>query len=333
MSKLYFPLQSSVELFNEPLGVDAGSQAKQGAVLYEQIIFEDGLFMATVGDDMNLAFRRPRRELSDQDLLEPRSPGRPGEEVVLMIGGNQMQTVVQQTFTAQWHSVAIDELATLEVPWAAVATPSQETTNQIAQAISEAATEFAERARRSTGLSRSQIDFASKSLARDGIFAAAIGATINVTPMFAPLIESIESKQKVSGSVALSFAVPSLGHLPWEAIAEFRERRGCVEAREMLRSVEAVARSQELGDAEDYRRQIGESIMDAMAGALVETEADLPGVFSREAVGLAVSFVPLVGQFMGPAAGIAEVLGQRAEQRASGIFALAKLRHKSAETP
>jgi hypothetical protein len=329
MSKLYFPLQSSVEFFHDPLGIDAGTRAKEGAVLYEQIIFEDGLFMATVGDDINFAFRRPRRELSDEDLLEPRSPGRPGEEVILAIGANQMRTVVQQTFTAQWHSVAIDELADLEVSWAAIATPSQETLNQIARPTSEAAIEFAERARLTTDFSRSQIDFAAKSLARDGIFAAAIGAAINVTPMFAPLIESVESKGKAHGSTALAVAVPSIGHLSWEAIAEFRERPGSIEAREMLRSVEDVARDQEHRDAESYLRTINASIMDAMAGALIETDVNLSRTVGREAVGIAVSFIPIVGPVVGPAIGIAEALHQRAEQRANGIYALMTLRRGS----
>jgi hypothetical protein len=89
MSKLYFPLQSSVEFFHDPLGVDAATRAKEGAVLYEQIIFEDGLLMATVGDDINFAFRRPRRELSAEDLLDPRAPGRPGEQVILAIGDSR----------------------------------------------------------------------------------------------------------------------------------------------------------------------------------------------------------------------------------------------------
>jgi hypothetical protein len=271
MSQLYFPLQSSVEFFENSSGIDPVLRAKEGAVLYERVVFEDGMLLATVGDDMNFALRRPRGELNDQNLLDPKFPGRPGEEVVFAIGGTQMRTKVQQTFVAQWYSAAIDELAALEVPWAAVATPSEKTMKELARPTSEAVAEFAERAKRTTTFSRSQVDFAAKALARDGVFAAAIGASISVTPMFAPLISSLESKQTSYGSAALSVAVPSIGHLPWEAIAEFRERPGSVEARQMLRDVEEVVSDQEPGDADDYLQKVRDMIMDAMAAALIET--------------------------------------------------------------
>jgi hypothetical protein len=100
----------------------------------------------------------------------------------------------------------------------------------------------------------------------------------------------------------------------------------------MLRSIEQVARDQEHRDAESYMRTINALIMDAMAGALIETEANLSRAVGREAAGVAVSLIPIVGPVIGPAIGIAEALHQRAEERGNGIYALMTLRRGSAGT-
>ena len=154
-----------------------------------------------------------------------------------------------------------------------------------------------------------------------------MGASINVTPMFAPIVEDTATNRQAQGADALSFMVPNLEHLSWESIAEYRDRQGSVEARGLLREFETIAIEQEPGDVEDYLEKVRVSIMDALVGALLETEADIPRVVGKEVASLAVSVVPVVGSFIGAAAGIAEVLGQRLEQRQSGLFSLLKLRH------
>lgn len=243
--------------------------------------------------------------------------------------GTKMQTVgetvVTKAYTAQWHSAAIDELQALEVPWAAIATPSAETLELLAKPTEQAVVEFKARAQ-GLGLSRAQIDFASKSLARDAVLAGGFGASINVTSMFGPMIEGAELG--ATGSDALAFMVPNLEYLPWEAIAEHRERPGSVEARGLLREVEEKALAEEPGDAAAYLEKVKVSITDGLAAALAETEVNVPEVVSREVANLAVSFVPIAGTAIGPLAGVAAALGERAEQRESGIFALVKLRRQ-----
>jgi hypothetical protein len=336
-SRIYFPLQSSVEFFADPTQATAVARAKEGAVLFEEIFFEDGQMIATVGGGMNVVIRRPRHQLTEEDLNETLPPAAAGESMMVAVGtettpgasANQMQsigeTVVQSAYVAQWHSAAIDELGQLNVPWAGIAAPSDEQLAQLAAPITAATGEFTERGQ-TTDLSRPQIDFAAKSLARDAVFAAVLGASINVSPMFKPMVEGGGAETQATGSDALAFMVPNIEHLPWESIAEFRERPGSVEARGLLREVEEKALSQEAGDAEAYLETVKALITDGLAAALLETEVNLPKVLAREAVTLAVSFVPIVGAGIGTAAGIAAALGEKVEQRESGLLALVKLR-------
>jgi hypothetical protein len=337
MERLYLPLRSSVEFFEDPAGVASATRVKESAVLFEQLIFDDGQLIATVGDSMNLEILRPRHELSEADLSDPQPPAGPGEEVVLSIGTEStpgerakrmqtvQQTVVQRTYAVQWHSVAIDKLMELNVAWAALATPSDNTLARLAGPIAQAKAEFIERAEDSA-FSPQQIDFAAKSLARDGVLAATFGASINVSPMFVPMIRRTHGMPLVTGADALAIVAPNLQQLSWESIAEYRELPGSVEARGLLREFEEKARAQEPADAADYLSKVGASITEALFAALADTRVNLPKAIGREAASLAVGFVPVVGWAIGPAAGIAAALGERAEQRADGLLALASLR-------
>jgi hypothetical protein len=53
VSRIYFPLRSSVEFFGHPSAIAPAARAKEGAVFFEQVVFEPGQVIAPVGDDMN----------------------------------------------------------------------------------------------------------------------------------------------------------------------------------------------------------------------------------------------------------------------------------------
>ena len=48
MSRAYFPLRSSVELFTDPTSPEPVVQAKHAAILYDEIAFEIGMFEASI---------------------------------------------------------------------------------------------------------------------------------------------------------------------------------------------------------------------------------------------------------------------------------------------
>ncbi|HEY2054000.1 MAG TPA: hypothetical protein VGH14_08715 [Solirubrobacterales bacterium] len=127
----------------------------------------------------------------------------------------------------------------------------------------------------------------------------------------------------------MSLTIPDLGHLSWESIAEYRERSGSVEARGLLRGFEEAALAQEPEDVADYLAKVSREITGAFLSALADTEVSIPKVAAREAASVAAGFVPILGPVIGPAAGVAGAFGQRAEQRESGVLALARLRRST----
>ena len=49
-SKMLFPLRTGVELFADPGMPEAGARAKQAAVLYDEVVFETGLYEVSIAE-------------------------------------------------------------------------------------------------------------------------------------------------------------------------------------------------------------------------------------------------------------------------------------------
>jgi hypothetical protein len=64
---LYFPLRSSVEFFDDPTLVRVGTSAKEGAVLFDEVLFEAGMVIANI-EDASFTIYRPGHELGPDDL-------------------------------------------------------------------------------------------------------------------------------------------------------------------------------------------------------------------------------------------------------------------------
>lgn len=156
-----------------------------------------------------------------------------------------------KSYSAEWHTSAIDDLAALEVEWAKLGGLGSEEAQALAQPIGQAERLFGDKAA-NTDLARSHADFVAKSLARDAVAAVGLEASINVTSLFSPLIEQGRDDAEANGFDALGFLVPNLGQLSWESIAKYREHPGSVEARGKLREFEQRALNQEPEDAKDY---------------------------------------------------------------------------------
>jgi hypothetical protein len=335
--RLYFPLRSSVELFEDPTSVEASVRAKEGAVLFDEVLFEDGMVIATVGEQGNWTMYRPGHQLGADDLADTRRLAGPGEGFTIAVGAEStpgvaaevmqpiLQTKVVKSYAAEWHTSAIDDLAVLEVGWARFGSLSDVEMAKLTTPISQATRIFKEEAAEND-LAPFQLEFAAKALAHDAVVAARIGAAINVTSLFSPMIEGVSAEPEATGTDALGILVPDLGKLSWNRIAEYREHPGSVEARAKLREFEQRALGQDSGDARDYLNKIKASITDDLMAGLAETEVKLSKAIAAEAVKAGVSFLPVIGPFIGPASTVSEALRERAEQRQRWYFALMKLR-------
>lgn len=334
MRRLYFPLRSSVEFFDDPTLVQAGARAKEGAVLFDEVLFESGMVIANVGEDASFTIYRPAHELGPEDFADTAKMAEPGGEFVIAVGtenspgsaSTEMQSIIKtkavERYTAEWHTTAIQDLETLEVDWAKFGGLTDEELQKLAKPIHEVGRHFKEQ---TSGPPSFHGSWAAEALAHDAVVAKHIGAAINLTSLFEPLIAP-KDVGAASGSDALGFLVPNLSSLPWETIAEFRQHPASGEARDKLREIEERAAGQEPTDAADYIRKIGISITEDLMAALAETEVSVGGMLVSEAAKTAISFIPIVGSAVGNVIGAAEALDQWTAQKGNWYFALMKLR-------
>ena len=239
MRRFYFPLRSSVELFPDPTSVEAGTRAKEAAVLYDEVLFEDGLLSVSVGDSGLIQMWRPPHEITENEIMASRTLGEPGQNFTLAVGRERergvaapqkaMRTILnaklQQAYAAEWHSSAIEELAELEVPWAQYGSVSDADMATLAGPIKSLKAGL-EKAGKDAGMPTPQAGFASGALAQDAVVAARIGAAFSITSLFEPMLESLDLTRDQAGRAALAVAIPNVGGLPWEVIAEYREHGG-----------------------------------------------------------------------------------------------------------
>ncbi len=110
--------------------------------------------------------------------------------------------------------------------------------------------------------------FLYKSFNRDSVLAAAMEASFNVTPLYAPMVERRGSAADYAGSEALSILVPNVGALPWEVVVEYREHRGSAQARARLREFEQLAAEEEPQDAYDFLKKVSREVNRAYQAAI-----------------------------------------------------------------
>jgi hypothetical protein len=334
MRRLYFPLRSSVEFFDTPTAIKAGTSAKEGAVLFDEVLFESGMVVANIGEDASFTIYRPGHELGPDDFGDTEKAAEPGGEFVIAVGNedspgsdaSEMQAIIKtkavERYAAEWHTTAIEDLEALKVDWAKFGGLSDEELGKLAQPIREVGRHFKKQA---SALPAFHGSWAAEALAHDAVVARRIGAAMNLTSLFEPLIAPGDAGT-AGGSDALGFLVPNLSNLTWEDVAQFRQHPASGEARDKLRKVEQRALDQEPADAADYMKKIGTSITDDLMAALAETKVSIGDALATEAAKAAISFIPIVGSGASSAIGAAEAVDQWVAQKGSWYFALMKLR-------
>ncbi|HEX5712072.1 MAG TPA: hypothetical protein VFX85_02025 [Solirubrobacterales bacterium] len=333
--RLYFPLRSSVEFFAGPTSVAAGTRAKEGAVLFDEVWFESGMVIANVGEDASFTIYRPRHELGPEDLTDVGNAAKPGDNFVIAVGSEdspgapaaEMREVINtkaiERYAAEWHTSAIRELETLDVDWAKHGGLSDDELAKLAEPIREVGRHFKDQVA-TTGLPTFQATWAAEALAHDAVVARRIDAAMNLTSLFEPFVAP-EASGLGSGADALGILVPNLEALTWENIAEYRQHPASSEARDKLREFERQALDQEPADAADFLAKVSTSITKDLMAALAETKINFGDALAAEAAKAGLSFIPFAGSLLGIGASALEIADQWASQRGRWYFALMKL--------
>lgn len=342
MSRIYFPLATSVELFGDRRTPAAVTRLKQAAVLYDELFIDMGMLAIRVLDTGASNWWYPPHQLTDEMLEHSREPIKPGTPFSLGVARQPalgvpaagpfipvLQGRVVHDFCAEFHTGILDELQPLQVDWAHVvggggmANPDSK---ELSAAIN--ALNFADFGDSELMPDRNhwEKDFVYKAFNHDSVIAADLGAAFNVTPVFNPMVARRDLRADFRGAEALDIQVPNVGALPWEVIVEFRDHPGSQEARQKLREFEEKAAASEPADAYEFLKRVNQEMARAYQQAFEELRPKLPQAIAKEAGKTAVALIPVVGPFVEKGATIAELVSDAVHNRHSWVAALMELR-------
>ncbi len=337
MKNAYFPLRSSVELFQDPTSPAPVTRAKVAAILFDAVIFEAGLYEQTIGDHMAFGVTveptPERRKLArtvrnvgeDFQIGFGAQPGRgiPAKPEDMHVMSDKL--AVQ--YSAEWHTDVIDELEVLEPNWAgSISSDDVIAEAQLQPELNELkATLEREVPRDDENWNRRK--FTIDAMSRDTVVAAAMEATVNVTSLFEPLLSAVpDGVQDHPGETALWFAIRGIERLTWEEICEFRAHPGSEEARARLRTAEERVVATEGEQSPEFAASVGREITADLLAALNDARPDLAKELKEDAANIGVSFVPGVGPILSGVATVGTTLADAAEARRTWHAALMKLR-------
>jgi hypothetical protein len=88
MNRMFFPPRTSVEFFSDPISPDAAARAKQAAVLFDEVVFEAGVYDVLVTDAGTGDLQRYPQELTDDELADVHRVAEPGSVSRLILEEN-----------------------------------------------------------------------------------------------------------------------------------------------------------------------------------------------------------------------------------------------------
>lgn len=341
MTRIFFPLRTSVELFQQPDSLAAAARVKQAAVLYDELIFESGLYDVTVTPQGSHNWWTPPQQITAERLEDTRRPVPLGGQFTLAIGkqdapgvaAKEMHVAIQgeisARYVAEFHSGILAELEPLEPDWVSTVPAGATRPGNPGEPVWEAIRELDFGDLGDTdllpGAETFLRSFISSAFNRDSVLAAALGASFNLTPLFAPMLEHRAAATERAGSESLRILVPDLAALPWEEILEFRDHQGSAEARERLREFERLAVEQEPEDAYEFIVRVAHEVTRAQRATIEDMATNLPEEIAKQALLGGVSVIPAIGPPVAHLAELASTVSEARDFNHSWIAALMKL--------
>jgi hypothetical protein len=248
--------------------------------------------------------------------------GTPAETMHTIVSGE-----ISMAYGAEWHSEVLQPLRDLGADFVEeIATPGGEisSSNPVGQATSQQ--NFRDWTDESLmpGLNTFERDFIYKSFNRDLAVAQKIGAVVQMSTLFEPMLR--RRGRQPSGTTAPEIAVPNLSALEWEQVLEFRRHPGAEEARKMLREFERVALEQDPQEAEAFLLKVSQQVTGSLFSALADRGVHLGRTVAEEAAKTGISFIPIAGPFIEKAITAVELGAAKLAESRSGVAALMKLR-------
>jgi len=345
VSTIFFPLRTSVELFADRRSPEVVTRAKEAALLYDELIFEEGLYDITITDGGSTDWWLPPDHLTPEQLERSREPIPAGAPMQMVVQAQEgpggpvtgephvmMQGKVGVQLVAEFHSGILDELKAFDPDWVeSIATGGTGLASNHPLGRVQSQLNFQDNFDKELmpGEDQWRRDFIYKAFNRDSLVAAELDASFSITGLFGPMVERRGVKLDCAGSEALEILVPNVGALPWEAVVEWREHSGSAEARGKLREFEQRAAESEPEDATAFLTQVAREVVAGYQAAYEELLPSLPEQLQKELAKTLVSFIPVAGPFVEKGASFADIVAQAVQHRRSWVAAMMWLQARS----
>ena len=305
---------------------------------FDELVFEDGLFEASLNAEASFQQYRTADQVSTQDRQRARVIPEPGTGFRLDVriepeaGGPAISLPPASGrfigyYAAEWMTGVTDAFDELDLNWVSKVVMAEQdlADSGLAPVVSELADELA---RSAAERYREPMigGFATGAIARDLVVAQTLDAMLHVTSLFEPVLtgegSAIPIRTESVGAAALGIVVPDVASLRWEAIVEFREHPACQEARARLREIEQRALQEDPVDAADFQRRLGIEVTNDLFAVIDDLAGSLELDLARHAAGFVLSMVPLASEI----AAVGETAVAARQRRRSWRAALMKLR-------
>lgn len=116
MTSMYFPFRTNVHYWDvDPFDADLEGRIKLGALLYDELIFDEGGYQAFIGPKLRFEIRLPRLEQASDDFFDRHFPPEGGEFAVAF-GGVSLESVAQRRYQVCFRRI-LTEAGIVDMPW------------------------------------------------------------------------------------------------------------------------------------------------------------------------------------------------------------------------
>jgi hypothetical protein len=193
MSRILFPLRTSVELFEDRRSPQVITRAKEAALLYDRLIFEEGLYDVAVTSNGLIDVWLPLDDISPEHLERSREPIPEGTPIQLVAGEGHvlLEGPVGVQYVSELHTGILDELEQFNPDWAeSVAIGGAiDPSSPIGRAIDELNRRDSVDKTLMADLDKPERGLIHRAFNRDSLVADHFGAALSITGLFAPMVE------------------------------------------------------------------------------------------------------------------------------------------------
>jgi hypothetical protein len=256
-------LRTSVEWFDDPASPAIEGRVKQAAILYDELLFEDGFVEIDITDGGAIQTWEPPQAASAERLEHANRRIEDGSPVVWSIGKQsargvpampeEMQVMMsgslQQRYVAELMYSVMSCFADYNDGWARITFTGGLSPSDFDRWLPHRSMRASWDENLMPDLREERPwlrDFVIKAFDRDIALAERLGGTFNVSPLFEPMlaVRRLEAETPTAEET-LTYLFPDVSDLPWEVVMEFRAHDAAREAR--VRIQEAVERAQRDG--------------------------------------------------------------------------------------